>query len=235
MRHVLPPLLAALAAVAVTAQPLAFGSSDDPLELGSGFRPADQIHAAAYVGPAYLPDAWRGAARAEVEALRGRLSVGLGATLHSGQGGLYGPEDDELYDLARVVRYVRWNPTALSRTYARLGPTERVSLGVGALARRYRTTTAWDERRIGAEFAVEGQAVRAAGFVDDVLRLDGVVGGEVGVTTAMRLGPVEGVGITVGGVHDLGQPGLTGDSSLTGVEVTVRGLAEVVKIGRAHV
>ena len=226
MRRALPVLLAALAALSAPAlgQPLAFGSSDDPLELGSEFRPADQAHAAAYVGPAYLPDAWRGAARAEVEALRGRLSVGVGATVHSGDGGLYGPEDDELVDLARAVRYVRYNATASSRAYARLGPTEQVSLGVGALVRRYRTTTAWDERRIGAEAAVEGRAFRAAGFVDDVLRLNGVVGGEVGVATGLRLGPLDGVGVTVGAVHDLGQSGLTGDSSLTGVEVTVRGV-----------
>ena len=216
-------LAAALAAPGAGAQPVAFGSADDLTELGAGFQPRDQAWAAAYLGPAYLPDTWRGAARVEAEALRGRLSVGVGATLHSGAGGLYGPEDDELYDLARAVRYVRLNATAGSRTYARLGPTERVSLGSGALVRRYRTTTAWDERTLGLEAAASGRRVAAAGFVDDVLGLDGVVGAEVTVQTGAALGPVRGLGLTLAAVHDLGRPGLTGDSSLTGVELTLRG------------
>ncbi len=221
MRALLP--LLALVAVAAAGQPVAFGSSDDPFELGSAFRPQDQVAASVAVGPAYLPDDWRAAARVDVEALAGRFSVGLGQTVHSGDGGLYGPEDDELYDLARTVRYVRWNATVGSPTYARVGPTQRVSLGVGALVSRYRTTTAWDERTVGAEGAVEGRRLRAAAFLDDVLRADGVVGGEVGVRTGLRIGPVTDLGLTIGGVHDLGRAGLTGDSSLTGVEATLKG------------
>ena len=213
----------AAGAAAASAQPVAFGSADDLAELGSGFQPRDQAAAAVYLGPAYLPDTWRGAARVEARALRGRLSVGLGATVHPGAGGLYGPEADELYDLARAVRYVRWNATAGSRTYARLGPTERVSLGSGALVRRYRTTTAWDERTVGVEAAADGRRLRAAGFLDDVLRLGGVAGAEVTVQTGARLGPVSGLGVTLAAVHDLGRPRLAGDSSLTGVEVTLRG------------
>ena len=216
-------LLSALAAGPVAAQPLAFGSSDDVLELGSALRPDDRFRAAGYLGPAYLPDEWRAAGRLEVEALAGRLSVGLGGTVHSGDGGLYGPEDDELYDLARLVRYVRLNATAADKSYLRLGPTERVTLASGALARGYRTTAAWDERAIGLEGALEAGRVRLAGFADDVLRLDGVVGGELEVDLGAAIGPVRGVGVTLAGVHDLGRPGLTGDSSLTGLEVTARG------------
>ena len=216
-------VLSIAAAVAPSAQPVAFGSADDLAELGSGTRAGDQASAAVYLGPAYLPDTWRAAARVEAQALRGRWSAGLGRTVHSGAGGLYGPEADEWYDLARVVRYVRYNATAGSRTYARLGPTERVSLGAGALVRQFRTTTAWDERTVGLEAAAEGRTVRAAGFAGDVLRLDGVVGGEVTVQTGAGLGPVRGLGLTLAAVHDLDRPGLSGDSSLTGVEVTVRG------------
>ena len=215
---------AAMAAAGPTAaQPVSFGSADDVLELGSGFQPRDQARAAAYLGPAYLPDTWRGAARVEAEVLRGRFSAALGATVHPGAGGLYGPEADEPYDLARAVGYVRWNATAGRRTYARLGPTDRVSLGSGALVRQYRTTTAWDERTLGLEAAAEGRRVRAAAFAGDVLSLDGVVGGEVTVRTGAGLGPVSGLSLTLAAVHDLGLPGLAGDSSLTGVEATVRG------------
>ena len=212
-----------LIAASAAAQPVAFGSSDDVGELGSAFQPEDRTFAAGLVGPAYLPDTWRGAARVEGAALRGRLSVGLGATVHPGAGGLYGPESDDLYDVARVLRYVRFNSTAGSRTYARLGPTERVTLGSGALVRRFRTTTAWDERTLGLEGSVEGRGVQAAGFASDILRTSGLVGAEVSFQTGGRVGPVSGLGVTLAAVHDLGRTGTTGDSSLTGIEATVRG------------
>ena len=207
----------------LAAQPVAFGSSDDPLEWGSTLRPEDGLAVGAGVGPAYLPDEWRAGAHASLDASTGRFSLGLGQTIHSGDSGLYGPEDDELYDLARVLRYARWNAVPGQASYARLGPTQRVSLGVGALVSRYRTTTAWDERRIGAEGSAGTRTVRATAFVDDVLRADGIVGGEVTLRSGLRVGPVTDLGLTLGGVHDLGQSGLSGDSSLTGVEATVRG------------
>ncbi len=221
MRHL--PLLAFLLAASAWAQPVAFGSADDPLEVGSSFSPRDQTRAAAYVGPAYLPDTWRGALRAEAYLMRGRLSAGLGATVHPGAGGLYGPEADDLEDLARAVEYIRWNATAGRRSYARLGPTQQVTLGSGALVRRYRTTTAWDERALGVEGAVDGRRVRLAGFVDDVLGLDGVVGGEASVQTRASVGPLDGLRATLALVHDLGGAGVSGDSSLTGGELTVSG------------
>ena len=216
-------LLSVLLAAGASAQPVSFGSADDVMELGSGFQPRDQTQAAAYAGPAYLPDTWRGALRAEAYAQRGRWSAGLSATVHPGAGGLYGPEADEIEDLARAIEYVRWNATAGSRGYARLGPTEQVTLGSGALVRRYRTTTAWDERTLGLEGAVQGRRVRLAGFAGDVLSLGGVVGGEVSVQTGARVGPVQGLRATVAAVHDLGGAGVSGDSSLTGAEVTVSG------------
>ena len=216
-------LVLLLLAASASAQPVAFGSADDPLELGSGFSPRDRTQAAVYAGPAYLPDTWRGALRAEAYAMRGRLSVGLGATVHPGAGGLYGPEADQLEDLARIVEYVRWNATAGNRSYARLGPTQQVTLGSGALVRRYRTTTAWDERTIGLEAARDGRRVRLAGFAGDVLSLDGVVGGEASLQTTASVGPVDDLRATVALVHDLGGVGLSGDSTLTGGEITVSG------------
>ena len=216
-------LLTVAVGAAAASQPLAFGSSDDVLELGTSIRPEDRFRAAGYLGPAYLPDEWRAAGRLEVEALAARLSVGLGGTVHSGDSGLYGPEDDELYDVARLVRYVRLNSTTADRSYLRLGPTERVTLASGALARGYRTTAAWDERSIGLEGALEAGRLRLAGFADDVLRFDGVVGAEFEVDLGAAVGPVRGLGVTVAGVHDLGRSGITGDSSLTGLEVTARG------------
>ncbi|MDT7857540.1 hypothetical protein RQM47_12885 [Rubrivirga sp. S365] len=226
MRPLLVVVLALLPALAA-GQPLAFGSSSDVMELGSGplgDGPAPAVVVGGvYGGPAYLPDTWRGAVRAEVEAARGRFSLGVGTTVHPAAGGLYDPEADEAYDALRAVRYVRLNPTATSRLYARLGPTERMTLGTGALVRGYRTTTAYDERTLGAEAAVAGRRLTAGAFVDD-LRLNGVVGGEASLVTGLRLGPARDLALGLTVVHDLGAPGLSGDSSLTGAEATVRGL-----------
>lgn len=222
VRRVLAVVLAFLAWSA-QAQPISFGSADDPLELGSGARRGDSFSASALGGPAYLPDTWRTGVRAEIEAQRGVWSVALAQTVHPGAGGLYGPEDDEAYDALRVIHYVRLNPVGADGLYARLGPTERMTLGSGALARQYRTTTAWDERRVGLETALVGRRARVGAFTDDVL-LSGVVGGEVEVGLPGAIGPVSGLRLVAAAVHDLGAPGVTGDSSLTGIEVTAKGV-----------
>ena len=219
------PLVVVLALLPALAagQPLAFGSADDVMELGSGVAVEDVVVGGAYGGPAYLPDTWRGAVRAELEAVRGRFSLGVGTTLHPAAGGLYDPEADDAYDALRAVQYLRLNATPRSRLYARLGPTERMTLGVGALVRGYRTTAAYDERTVGAEAAWAGRRLAAGAFADD-LRLNGVVGGEATLSTGVRVGPVRDLALGLAVVHDLGAPGLTGDSSLTGVEASLRGL-----------
>ncbi len=216
--------LVALAASAASAQspvlPPAFGSADDLFEFGG--RDADApLTVGLFGGAAYLPDTWRVAGRAEVAARRGLLSAAAAQTLHLTAGGLYGPEADELYDLVRAVEYVRLDRTARQPLYARLGPTERVSLGAGALARDYRTTTAWDERTLGAEAALDAGPLSLAAFTDDV-RMNGVVGGEATVRTRAGVGPLGGLRLTLGAVHDLGLPA-RGDSALTGIEATLAG------------
>ncbi|HEX8386320.1 MAG TPA: hypothetical protein VF576_09055 [Rubricoccaceae bacterium] len=202
------------------APPLEFGSADDLFERGSGRPEADGVAVGLFGGAAYLPDTWRGAVRGEAEGSRGPVSAAVSATLHPAAGGLYGPEADEAYDVLRAVDYVRLNPSAGHPVYARLGPTQRVTLGAGAIARQYRTTTAWDERTLGAEAAVRAGRFSLAAFADDV-RLRGVVGGEVEVRTPLAAGPLGGARLTVGAVHDLGLPS-RGDSALTGVEATLR-------------
>ena len=212
--------------------PAAFGSSDDLYEFEGERRDrAPAVQAAVFGGAAYLPDTWRGAVRGEVAVARGLLSAAVAATLHPAAGGLYGPEADEAYDALRAVEYVRLDRAPGQPLYARLGPTERVTLGVGALARGYRTTTAWDERTLGAEAALDVGRVSVAAFADD-LRLGGVVGGEIGVRTGRSVGPLGAVRLTLGAVHDLGLPS-RGASALTGVEATLRGSLGGGGLGRA--
>ena len=201
--------------------PSEFGSADDLFERGSGRPEREATAVGLFGGAAYLPDTWRGAVRAEAEGSRGPVSAAVSATLHPAAGGLYGPEADELYDVLRAVDYVRLDAPAGRPVYVRLGPTQHVTLGAGALARQYRTTTAWDARTLGVEAAARAGRFEVAAFADDV-RLGGVVGGEAGVRTPFAVGPLGGLRLTVGAVHDLGLPA-SGDSSLTGVEATVRG------------
>ncbi|MEM1116715.1 MAG: hypothetical protein AAGJ11_09425 [Bacteroidota bacterium] len=216
-------LLASLLALSgpLAAQPLAFGSADDPLEADTDLGGLARAGVLALAGPSYLPDEWRTAVRLDVEAASGRWSAAVGTTLHSGSP-LYGPEADEPYDALRALRYARLNPTRRQRTYLRVGPTERQTLGVGALVQGYRTTTAWDERLVGVEAAVAGRRLRLGAFADDVA-LSGVVGAEIGLTTPLSFGPLRRIGVVGAGVHDLAQPGLARDSSLTGYEVVLRG------------
>lgn len=220
MRLFFALVLAALCG-SLAAQPVAFGSAADPLETGSDLGGPSRVGVLALGGPAYLPDEWRSAVRLDIEAASGRWSAALGGTVHSGSP-LYGPEADEPYDALRAIRYVRLNPTRRTRTYLRVGPTERQTLGVGALARGYRTTTAWDERRLGVEAAVAGRRARFGAFTDDVAA-GGVVGAEVAVRTGLDVGPLRGVELVAAGVHDLGLPGVDRDSSLTGIEAVLRG------------
>jgi hypothetical protein len=162
-------------------------------------------YAAAYAAPAFLGASWRLAVAAEGAYRSGALSAAFGGTLHSGDGGLYDPEADAPYDVARLVRYVRIDPRPGLPVYARLGPPTGVTLGHGLLARDYRVTTAWDERTVGAEVQVQSPGVDFRAFTGD-LRANGVAGAHaeasplVGASSpllrSLRLG--------VGGVHDLG-------------------------------
>ena len=211
---------AAAQSAATDALPPAFGSADDLFEFGTRDDDAP-FTVGLFGGGAYLPDTWRAAGRAAVAVRRGPVSAAVAQTLHLTAGGLYGPEADELYDVVRALEYVRLDRTARQPLYARLGPTRHVTLGAGALARDYRTTTAWDERTLGAEAALDLGPVSIAAFTDDV-RLNGVVGGEATLRTHAGVGPLGGLHLTLGAVHDLGLPA-RGDSALTGVEATLGG------------
>ena len=219
-RHALFATLALVLAVAPAAQPVAFGSADDLFERGSGGDQLDGAALSVWGGPAYL-DAWRGGLGLRLDAERRLLSLGIETTLHPAAGGLYDPELDEPYDLARALRYARLNPTAQQRVYARLGPAERVTLGEGSLVRGFSATAAPDEATVGVEAAAEIGAVQVAAFASDV-RLRGVVGAELTGRTRLRLGPLGELGVGAALVHDLDGT-LSGDSSLTGIEVSLRG------------
>lgn len=219
----LAALLALLALSPVTAgQPPAFGSADDPMELGSSPTSPDRVEFAGYTAPTFVRSGWRLGVRGEATGLRGAFSASVGGSLHPGGGGFYDREADDPYDILRLVRYIRLQPReGGGNSYARIGPLENATLGAGLLARRYRTDTAWDERRIGAEATAGISTARVSGFVGDITG-GGIAGAEVEIGTGLSVPRARDISLTLGAVHDLSLP-LSGDSAFTGVEATLRG------------
>lgn len=174
------PLIALLlgfcAAPAVRAQPMLFGSLDDPDEVHRVAR-WDRVR---YVEPAagfsLIGAQWRTAlgGRLRIEGQVGSLL--LDASARAGLYGTYGPDFDQLYDLLRIVRHVRLDPVGRRFTYARLGPLRRTRLGAGHLMDFFSSETAWDDRRVGLELRL-GRETAAVYAVTDDVRLGRVVGG----------------------------------------------------------
>ncbi len=136
---------------------------------------APSLIGAAYVGPSHLNAEWRAMGAFSLEGQAGPWSLALGGSLHLGTDGIYKPETDETYDIARLVRYFRHDPTSSLPVYARVGPTTGVTLGRGHVVRGYRTTTSIDQRTIGAEVAMRNSAATVGLFTGDV-RMSSVLG-----------------------------------------------------------
>ncbi len=187
---------------AATAQPVDFGSADDPMEQPRTLLAAPRLTGAAYLGPSFLNDTWRLAGAASLVGRAGPWSLGLGGSLHLGTDGIYEPETDETYDIARLLRYVRHDATASLPVYARVGPTTNVTLGRGHLVRSYRTTTSIDERRIGAEVAVASSRFRFGAFTGDV-QMNNLAGAfvEIAPLSGSRMPLVKSLRLGGGIVH----------------------------------
>lgn len=204
-------LAALLFAAPASAQPevrlFDFGSADAPTEtLPSRFGTL-AARADVYGGPSYIGVEWRSGVGFDAEATAGPFSLGIGGRFRVGADGLYDPDTDETYDVLRLVRYARLDPTPRLPVYARVGPLANVTLGPGHLVHQFQTTTAWDERTVGAEAAVQLPWVRLLAFADDV-RLGGLAGGRVALTPfAGSQGPrLRSLLVGASAVTDLGLP-----------------------------
>ncbi len=213
-------LTAAASAQPAALPPFDFGAADDPAEAPRrDLRPA-AARLAAFGGPSYIGVAWRGGLGLEADLAAGPLSLGLGGRLHLGGDGFYDEDTDETYDLVRLVRYARLDPTPRLPLYARAGPLEHLTLGTGDLVRAFQTTSAWDERTVGAEAAARLPFVRLLGFADDV-RLGGLAGGRLEVAPFERaLSPtLQAFEVGATAVTDLGLPA---DSAVTALGLDAR-------------
>lgn len=163
---------------AVLAQDPMFGSLDDPREQFERLWWRQQNAVDLMGGLSLIGPQWRGASEFAFNLVTPRITGRLRGTVRGGIYGDYRADRDEVYDLVRLIEFVRINPTTRSPFYARIGPLQRLRLGTGHLVNFYRSDAAWDERSIGIEFLQKGLFLDISGFADDV-RLNGLVGGQV--------------------------------------------------------
>ncbi len=210
-------LLSLLCPFSVGAQPVDFGSADDPREKLHGAPWERTSRLSLRGGLSLIGPRWRAAGGVGARLATPLFTAHLLGILRSGMGGVRDADVDEWYDLLRFVRYVRYNGGPASSLYLRLGPINRMRLGTGHLVRFFNSRAAWDERTVGVEAALELPFVTLAAFTDNVF-FDGVAGGEFSLRPFAALdGPrIRSFQIGVSAVTDLSFRGRTlSDSTQT--------------------
>jgi hypothetical protein len=159
-RFALPPalllwltLLLAASAGTSGAQPMRFGSADDPGEQLQRDWWKRESTLDVMGGLSLIAAQWRTSTNVSLDLVTRSLTARLGGTLRTGLYGTYRPDFDEPYDLLRLASFVRYNPPPrnLSSFHFRGGPLRRLRLGTGHLVNFYNTTAAWDDRTFGVE------------------------------------------------------------------------------------
>lgn len=168
------------------AQPVPFGSADDPREAVQRAFLQEIWWLDAMGGPSLIGSRLRGVGGFGFTVATRRLTARLGGTLRAGYTGGYGPDFDEPYDVVRLLRFARYRRSPRSRLYLRAGLTGRLRLGTGHIVNFLNTATAWDERTVAAEALWQSSFIDVAAFSDDVF-LGGVVGGRVALRPFARL------------------------------------------------
>ncbi len=161
----------------VSGQPVSFGSADDPMEAFGFPRWQSSVGVEAMGGFSLIGAQWRTAGNFSVEYLSQSISARADGTIRAGIYGTYDRDMDETYDIARLIRYVRIEPSR-SSLYLRIGSTNRLRLGTGHVVNFYSSRTDWDDRSIGIEATWGGRFLRLSAFADNFL-LDRVIGGRV--------------------------------------------------------
>ncbi|MEX0600210.1 MAG: hypothetical protein WD205_06185, partial [Rhodothermales bacterium] len=169
-----------LGAGAGVAQPVDFGSADDPREQLQTVWWRYQNSLDVTSGLSLISDHWRGGAGATMNIVTPSVTARLDGSIRGGIYGRYEPDFDEVYDLVRLVDFVRYSPSQPSNLYVRGGRIERMRLGTGHVVNFFNSRVAWDERTVGAEAMLETPIADVSGFTDNVLA-NGVVGGRVAI------------------------------------------------------
>ncbi|HMB91326.1 MAG TPA: hypothetical protein VKP65_10800 [Rhodothermales bacterium] len=179
------------------AQPIHFGSADDPDEQIQEVWWRRESSLYAMGGVSLIASQWRGVGHVSAHIVRRSFTARLEGSFRAGVLGTYDPDTDEAYDLLRLVDFVRYEPPRTARFHLRVGRIERMRLGFGHVVNFFKSTVAWDERTIGTEIAWATDAMEISGFTDNVL-LDGATAGRIALnplsftrsrrTNSLRLG-----------------------------------------------
>ena len=120
---------------------------------------------------------WRGLSTISIYYANDLFSALLSGRMTYGRMGRYTPDWDELYDVFRVIQYLRIHTDNL---YVRIGPIQDVRLGIGHIVNHYRSSASWDTRMVGAEINWRHQWFTLQGFTSDLL-LNDLIGSRVTV------------------------------------------------------
>lgn len=173
-------IVAAAIAMTSSAQPVDFGSSDDPREELQPVWWRYQSSLDLSAGLSLISDHWRAGVAGQLALATPRLTARLEGSVRGGIYGEYGPDTDETYDLIRLIDFIRPTTGPRSPLYLRAGLIQRMRLGTGHLVNFYNSRAAWDDRTVGIEMIYAFRPLELSGFTDNVL-LDGVVGGRAGI------------------------------------------------------
>jgi hypothetical protein len=168
----------------VAAQPVVFGSADDPREPGRRAPWEVERHVSLRAGPSLIGPQWRSRLAGAAAYTGSRYAARLKGTLRGGIYGAYERDIDETYDLARLLDYARYARSGAGggpALYGRAGPIQQMTLGpAGHLVHFFRSNTAYDRRTVGLEGFARAGRFSLGLFTDDV-RLDGLTGARLAV------------------------------------------------------
>ncbi len=108
---------------------------------------------------------WRGFTNVNFGFFRYPFTAQFNGTLRYGPLGGYVPDWNQAYDLLRVIQFARIQTDHL---YVRVGPIEDLRLGIGHIVNHYRSSTSWDERKVGAEISWGMERFTLQGFTADL-------------------------------------------------------------------
>ncbi|MCY4001640.1 MAG: hypothetical protein OXF84_12660 [Bacteroidetes bacterium] len=150
---------------------------------GSEHLLSEQQHSQSYQivhsqsGLSLIGTQWRGLASMNLHYAKDPFALQLRGRVTYGRQGHYTPDADELYDVLRVIQFLRIKTEHL---YVRIGPIQEMRLGIGHTVNHYRSSTSWDARMIGSEIHWNHQRFTMQGFTSDLL-LNDLIGGRVAV------------------------------------------------------
>jgi len=173
---VAPGRLVPAATAQSVSQTIPFGSADAQREQIQRVWWRRESFFYAMGGVSLIAAQWRGASNLMLDLVTRSVTARVNGTVRAGFLGEYEPDLDEPYDLIRLIEFARYNPPRSHAVHLRAGPIDRMRLGIGHVVNFFNSSTAWDDRSVGAEFIWQGRTAEVAGFSDNVL-FDGVVGG----------------------------------------------------------